>query len=135
MTSRQDGIWANTKTGKEVDLDEEFEVNLIMEVALDEDENKFYFLSNMRQGKLGFFLIRFDEDNPKKFNYLITWRHKLDIGDVNMQIIRDIDVNGEPYKELIIGYKTIYINTYNLVVQDMGGKIEERATLQRHESF
>ena len=66
---------------------------------------------------------------------MTMWPHKLDISDVNMQIIRDTDANGAPYKELIIGYKTIYINTYNLVVQDLGGAKEERATLQRHESF
>lgn len=49
------------------------------------------------------------------------WRHKLDINDVTMKIIRDVDDTGKPFKELIIGYKTIYINTYNIVVQDMGG--------------
>lgn len=63
------------------------------------------------------------------------WPHKLSIDDVGMQIIRDVDANGTPFKELIIGYKTIYINTYNLVVQDLGGALKDRATLQRHESF
>lgn len=63
------------------------------------------------------------------------WPHKLDIDNVNMRIIRDVDADGNPFKELIIGYKTIYINTYNLVVQDMGGPLEDRATLQRHECF
>lgn len=38
VASRQDGIWVDVKNAKEVDLDEEFEVNLIMEVVLDEDE-------------------------------------------------------------------------------------------------
>ena len=133
--SRQDGIWVDLKSKKEVDLDEIFDVNLICEVVLDEDEGQFYFLSNMRQGKLGFFLIRFSVSDPNKHDYLTMWRHKLDIADVNMQIFRDVDANGEPFKELIIGYKTIYINTYNLVVQDLGGALEDRATLQRHESF
>ena len=96
---------------------------------MDEDNGKFYFLANMRRGRIGFFLIRFTEDNPKEFNFLTMWPHKLDIYNVNMQVIRDIDANGEPYKELIIGYKTIYINTYNLVVMDMGGPLKNRATL------
>lgn len=62
------------------------------------------------------------------------WNHKLDIGDVNMQILRDNTKNGG-YKELLIGYKTIYINTYNLVVIDLSGDEAKRATLFRHESF
>lgn len=114
--SRQDGIWADVKNGKEVDLDEEYEVGLIQDVVFDKDDCQFYFLCNMRQGKVGFFLIRFQEQTPKNFDFLTMWQHKLDIGDVSMQIIRDIDKTGKPYKELIIGYKTIYINTYNLVV-------------------
>lgn len=92
--SRQDGIWVDLKNKKEVDLDEMFDVNLICEVVLDEDEGQFYFLSNMRQGKLGFFLIRFHVSDPKKHDYLTMWRHKLDIADVNMQIFRDVDANG-----------------------------------------
>ena len=62
------------------------------------------------------------------------WNHKLDIGDVNMQILRDNTKKGG-YKELLIGYKTIYINTYNLVVIDLSGDEAKRATLFRHESF
>lgn len=48
VASRQDGIWVDTKKGKEIDLDELFEINLIMEVVLDEEEGQFYFLCNMR---------------------------------------------------------------------------------------
>ena len=62
--SREDGIWVDLKNKREVDLDEKFNVNLIMEVVLDEDEGQFYFLSNMRLGKLGFFLIRFKDNDP-----------------------------------------------------------------------
>jgi len=62
------------------------------------------------------------------------WNHKLDIGDVNMQILREKD-NKDGFKELLIGYKTIYINTYNLVVMDLAGDEDKRATLFRHESF
>ena len=79
----------------------------------------------MRRGRIGFFLIRFKENDPQKFNFLTMWPHKLNIDNVIMKIIRDVDKDGVPYKELIIGYKTIYINTYNLVVQDMSGKIED----------
>lgn len=35
----------------------------------------------------------------------------------------------------MIGYKTIFINTYNVVVYDLSGDIKLRQTLQRHECF
>lgn len=59
VASRQDGIWADVKNGKEVDLDEEYEVGLIQDVVFDQDDGQFYFLCNMRQAKIGFYLIRF----------------------------------------------------------------------------
>ena len=36
-----------------------------------------------------------------------------------MFISRGINKYGEAFKELICGYKTIYINTYNTVVLDL----------------
>ena len=36
---------------------------------------------------------------------------------------------------MIITYKTIHINTYNVVVQDITGPYEKRTTLYIHESF
>jgi len=41
---------------------------------------------------------------------------------------------GKSYKELVVSYKTIYINTYNVTVMDISADINE-ATLFRHESF
>lgn len=58
----------------------------------------------------------------------------LDIGDSSIHISRGIDSHGD-FKELVIGYKTININTYNIVVQDLSGNAQQRATLQKHESF
>lgn len=46
------------------------------------------------------------------------WRHNLDIGDANMYISRGTDSKRD-YKELICGYKTIGVNTYNTVVLDL----------------
>ena len=38
------------------------------------------------------------------------------------------------FKELIVGYKTIYINVYNIIVMDVTTN-EESTLLYRHESF
>lgn len=40
-------------------------------------------------------------------------RHNLDIGNVNMFISRGKS-DGKVFKELIIGYKMIFINTYTV---------------------
>ena len=39
------------------------------------------------------------------------------------------------FKELIISYKTININTYNVTVMDIHDKTNNQVTLFRHESF
>jgi hypothetical protein len=62
------------------------------------------------------------------------WKTLLDIGDATIVIQRGLDSQGE-YKELVIGYKTININTYNIYVQDLSGSNQNRSTLARHESF
>ena len=69
-----------------------------------------------------------------KFKFMIAINNNLDIGDVNMSIMRGVDATGA-FKELVCGYKTIYINLYNLDIFDMTGDEEKRATLLRHESF
>ena len=60
--------------------------------------------------------------------------NNLDIGDVNMFILRGNDSTGS-FKELVCGYKTIYLGVYTLDIFDMTGEEEKRATLLRHESF
>lgn len=48
------------------------------------------------------------------------WKNKLLIDNVSLRIIRGVDkITGHIYKELVIGYKTIYINTYVVGVFDL----------------
>ena len=42
------------------------------------------------------------------------WKHNLDIDNANMYISKGNNENKQ-YRELIIGYKTIFINTYTVV--------------------
>jgi hypothetical protein len=64
------------------------------------------------------------------------WKHKLEIDNANLFVLRGVDKQTKkPYKELVISFKTIYINTYNVVVQDISGDIDKRAILYRHEAF
>lgn len=141
VASEYDGFWFDRETREEVDLDELFDVDLIRNIIYDEEDHKFYFLSNKQGGSLGFFLVEFSQRNPRDFKYMTMWQHKLDIDDANIYILRGKDkiqhgVEGQQsYKELIISFKTQFINTYNVIIQDLSGKIEDRATLFRHESF
>ena len=60
----------------------------------------------------------------------------MEIGDVTLAIMRAKNhLSGENFKELIIGYKTIYYNTYTIHVHDLSGDDESsRKTLRRHVS-
>ena len=42
-----------------------------------------------------------------------------------MNISRGVEKNGCPFKELVISYKTIFINTYTVMTQNLCGPIEQ----------
>jgi hypothetical protein len=44
---------------------------------------------------------------------------RLLIDDANMFISRGQDLKRGPYKELVVGYKSIYINIYSVIVNDL----------------
>lgn len=74
-------------------------------------------LCNKKRDELGFFLIKFGAHDPLHKEDIISWKHKLDVGDCDINILRGLDqLTGKHYKELVISYKTIYINTYNVFV-------------------
>ena len=129
--SRDDGIYVNLQKNLEVDIDEEFKVVTIQEIIYDLEDRKFYILTNHHNDKLGFFLIRFDERDPYKCEFLIKWQNKLDVDDANVFIMRDAK---RKLKELVVSYKTIYVNTMNLVVLDIS-KTSSVNMIFRHESF
>ena len=82
-------------------------------------------VANKYDEKLGFFIIRMDEHDPlNDFKFLTKYKNKLDIGDCKLFVMRSrAKVDGSEdvnqLKELVISYKTIYINTYNIVIMDI----------------
>ena len=46
-------------------------------------------LVNKHMDKLGFFLIRIDDENPENHNFFMRYQNKLDIGNADIAIIRD----------------------------------------------
>ena len=45
-----------------------------------------------------------------------------------------LETKGKGYRELIASYKTIYLNTYNVLSLDIGVE-DENLVIYRHESF
>lgn len=124
VSDPEDAVWYDHSTGNEQDIDELFEVDLVKEIVLDGEDGHFYFLANKRQGRLGYYLIRFDAKNPKEFKFLTSWINNLEIGDASIYLLRGADLNGQGksyFKELVVSYKTIYINTYNITLIDLAG--------------
>jgi len=42
----------------------------------------------MYEGKLGVFMIRFDENDPEKHNFFLKYKNKLDISDADIAVLR-----------------------------------------------
>ena len=45
-------------------------------------------MANRYKDKLGFFVIRFQEEDPDDFHFLIKLRNKLEINDANIFVMR-----------------------------------------------
>ena len=53
-----------------------------------------------------------------------------------MYITNGVDDISGKYKELIVSYKVIYINTYNILLSDISSDIDTEVNINfRHESF
>jgi len=129
--SETDGLYYNRRTNQYVDLDEEYQISNIKEIYHDHEERVFYMLANKYQEKLGIFLIVFNEKDPSRHQFILRWKNKLDISDANVFIVRN---KKKKFKELVVSFKTIFINVYNVCVMDISNHRNIR-TIFRHESF
>ena len=87
-------------------------------------------ITNKQKGLLGFFVLKLPSHNVRQVTWLMRYLNKLDIGDTNI-FINYRSVNS---RELVISFKTIYINTYNIYVLDISSD-DSKTLLYRHESF
>jgi hypothetical protein len=88
LASTNDGIWYSEIKDKEIDLDELYHVDNIKDICFDEEDKEFYFLSNKKNNFIGFFLIKFSENDPTLYTNLTMWKHRLDIDNCNLFILR-----------------------------------------------
>lgn len=89
IASSEDGIYFNMANGAWVDLDETYDIGSIKEIVHDDESRQFYMLANKHQGKMGVFLIKFHEQNPKSFEFFLKYKTKLDIADADIAIMRN----------------------------------------------
>ena len=111
-----DGIYVDIESRKEHDIDNEYNISNISEVIFDHEDRCFYILANKYQEKLGFFVLRMYEDDPTKSKFLIKFKNKLDIGDATITILRNEKTK---IKEIVIGFKTIFLNTFSTFAMDI----------------
>jgi hypothetical protein len=116
ISSNHDGIYFNHNNDSMIDLDKLFKVSKIEQVIQDHEDRSFYMLCNKYKEKLGVYMIKFDEKSPMKHKFFMKWKNKLDISDANVWVLRNKE---RKYKELIVSYKTIHINTYSVKVFDI----------------
>ena len=123
------------------DIDSEFNLANIEAVCYDKEDTSYYLVCNMVEEKLGFYVLKIDEENPlpKDDNFLIKWSNKLNFGNTSLNILRsrvkDANGNEVEHKELIIGYKKIFVNVYDVIVMDISIESDDPHLLFRHESY
>lgn len=116
--------------GMWVDLDECYNIGGIKEIIHEADTRQIYILANKYQEKMGVFLVKFHENNPKNFNFFMKYKTMLDVSDADIAIMKNKKTG---LKELIVSFKTVTENTYNVYIVDISQ--DEPIPLFRHESF
>lgn len=87
-------------------------------------------LANKKENRLGYYLFTVKIDDPKALKtvnnksadghssaeYLIRWENKLEIANCEIQMLEDHDEDGTPISNVVVSYKCIGINTFNVFV-------------------
>lgn len=144
VTSEDEIRYVDLKKTKEIDLAVQEGVAGIESVLA--DDHDFYVLANKRDHKLGYYLFTVNQADPEgngpnspsprsPDKYLINWNNKLDIGDCAMHIMYDkaapadgviegVNYGGAEVSEcIVVCYKSIGINTFNVFVIDLNTRL------------
>ena len=70
IASAYDGIYINRKKNQYVDLDELYSIDQIRSVIYDTEDEEFYILTNCKEEKMGFYLLKYPKEDPTKSTYL-----------------------------------------------------------------
>ena len=155
VNSSQDVLYVDIEEKLEIDLDEREKISIILNIVKSSDDEHFYIMANKKNEMLGYYLFDVSINHPlEESRYLINWNNKLNISDVDMQMLEEdyiFDPNetksfvnntrrnhtlddDDPNKKsdsIVISYKAIGINTYNVFVIDL----KTRLIKYWHEGF
>jgi len=94
---------------------------MVKQLIFDTQEDCFYLLCNMYMEKIGFYLMKLPEDKPindqesDDHMFVIKLQNMLSINDASI----DLYMPPQGSKELLLSYKSIYLNTFTVVVFDI----------------
>jgi len=113
-------LMVDMKHQLEVDVDDNEEISNITNIIY--GENQFYVMANKKCGKLGYFLFSLDTNDPEApAHYFLNWSNRLDIADCDMALM--MDKNTRKKTNMVVSYKNIGINTYNVFVYNLKTKL------------
>ena len=137
IASTIDSLLINLKVYDEVDLDLVYGIKDIKKLIF--DDQHFFILANNKRGMIGNFLLKLEQNESSRFpakereerpeHFLLNSCTKLFIGDCDM-CIRNGENKRLANKQLLLSYKSIYINAYSVFVLDLQTGI----LIFRHES-
>ena len=137
LCSKKDGWHYNATSRRFMDIDLLYSIDCIKEIGHDCEEKCFYILANRHNDRYGIFLIRFKEDEPQNYSFIMKIGNSLEIEDCDIQIFtshqshsEDDGGHGKSLKELIVSYKSIYVNNFTIFVMDM--TTSEHLTIFKH---
>jgi len=122
VTSKSDVLFVDLVKKEEIDFNAKEMVSQIENVKA--TQNHFYVLANKKDSRLGYFLFQIDINRPHdKAVFFVNWSNKLDIGNCDIQIMKETMRDGSTEENIVVSYKSIGINTYNVFVIDIKSKL------------
>ena len=118
IATNTDALHINLKTKEEVDLDEDCAIGSIQNCSC--DDVNFYLMANKKDKLLGYYFVRIGVKDPiNSQGFLIQWNNKLDIRDCDVSMFYETLECGNKHNYVVLSFKSIGINTYNVVVLDL----------------
>lgn len=117
--TEDDAIYMNIMAKSEEDLDDLYSLASLKECAFDEDDKTFYLIANQYKGLYGTFIFNLNSHDPKNYRVVYANSHRLEIDNVALHIMRNKE---KLTKELVVGYKSIFLNKYTTLVLDIATK-------------
>ena len=127
VTSSHDILYVNLDEPelekREIDFDEKEDIGSLQNIMA--NDTHFFVLANKKESKLGYYLFSIDLNNPfAESEYLINWSNKLDIGNCDLHLMKEMSpTTGKIQDYIVVSYKSIGINTFNVFVIDLQDKL------------